>query len=76
MILDHACARGGVAPLSQRLRPLVVRTVLNAARLSPRERVYIVPSLDLVIVRTGEASLAFDDSIIANAIISGLNPPS
>jgi hypothetical protein len=54
----------------------VVRTVLNAARLSPRERVYIVPSLDLIIVRTGEASLAFDDSIIANAIISGLNPPS
>jgi CubicO group peptidase (beta-lactamase class C family) len=39
------------------------------------ERVYIAPSLDLVIVRIGEASLAFDDSIIPNAIIAGLNPP-
>jgi CubicO group peptidase (beta-lactamase class C family) len=39
------------------------------------ERVYIIPSLDLVIVRVGEASLAFDDSIIPNAVIAGLNPP-
>ncbi len=40
------------------------------------ERVYIVPSLDLVIVRVGEASLAFDDSIIPNAIIAGLQRPA
>ncbi len=40
------------------------------------ERVYIVPSLDLVIVRIGEASVAFDDSIVPNAIIAGLTPPS
>jgi len=39
------------------------------------ERVYIVPSLDLVIVRIGEASAAFDDSIIPNAIIDGFKPP-
>lgn len=36
------------------------------------ERVYISPSLDLVIVRIGEASLAFDDSVIPNDIIRGL----
>lgn len=36
------------------------------------ERVYIVPSLDLVIVRIGESSPSFDDSIIPNAIIAGL----
>jgi CubicO group peptidase (beta-lactamase class C family) len=40
------------------------------------ERVYIVPSLDLVIVRVGEASTAFDDSIIPNAIIDGFNRPA
>ncbi len=40
------------------------------------ERVYVVPSLDLVIVRIGEASLAFDDSIIPNAIIAGLRRPA
>jgi CubicO group peptidase (beta-lactamase class C family) len=40
------------------------------------ERVYIAPSLDLVIVRIGEASLAFDDSIIPNAIIAGMKPPA
>jgi CubicO group peptidase (beta-lactamase class C family) len=36
------------------------------------ERVYIVPSLDLVIVRIGEPSFSFDDSIIPNAVIAGL----
>jgi CubicO group peptidase (beta-lactamase class C family) len=36
------------------------------------ERVYISPSLDLVIVRIGESDLKFDDSIIPNAIIEGL----
>jgi CubicO group peptidase (beta-lactamase class C family) len=40
------------------------------------ERVYMVPSLDLVIVRIGESNLAFDDSILPNAIISGLKPPA
>jgi CubicO group peptidase (beta-lactamase class C family) len=39
------------------------------------ERVYIAPSLDLVIVRIGEPSFAFDDSIIPNDIIRGLTPP-
>jgi len=38
------------------------------------ERVYIAPSLDLVIVRLGEPSFAFDDSIIPNDIIRGLTP--
>jgi CubicO group peptidase (beta-lactamase class C family) len=38
------------------------------------ERVYIVPSLDLVIVRIGELNPTFDDSIIPNAIIAGLQP--
>jgi len=37
------------------------------------ERVYVVPSLDLVIVRIGEADLKFDDSVIPNTIIAGLN---
>jgi len=36
------------------------------------ERVYIVPSRDLVIVRIGEPSFSFDDSIIPNAVIAGL----
>ncbi len=36
------------------------------------ERVYIVPSRDLVIVRVGEPSFSFDDSIIPNAVIAGL----
>jgi CubicO group peptidase (beta-lactamase class C family) len=36
------------------------------------ERVYIVPSLDLVIVRIGEPSFSFDDSVIPNAIIAGV----
>jgi CubicO group peptidase (beta-lactamase class C family) len=40
------------------------------------ERVYMIPSLDLVIVRIGESSLTFDDSILPNAIISGLETPS
>jgi CubicO group peptidase (beta-lactamase class C family) len=40
------------------------------------ERVYIAPSLDLVIVRIGEASLAFDDSIIPNDIIAGMHSPA
>jgi hypothetical protein len=31
-----------------------------------------VPSLDLVIVRIGEPSFSFDDSIIPNAVIAGL----
>jgi CubicO group peptidase (beta-lactamase class C family) len=36
------------------------------------ERVYIAPSLDLVIVRIGEPSFSFDDSVIPNAVIAGL----
>jgi CubicO group peptidase (beta-lactamase class C family) len=36
------------------------------------QRVYVAPSLDLVIVRIGEPSFQFDDSIIPNAVIAGL----
>jgi CubicO group peptidase (beta-lactamase class C family) len=36
------------------------------------QRVYIVPSRDLVIVRIGEPSYDFDDSAIPNTIIAGL----
>jgi CubicO group peptidase (beta-lactamase class C family) len=36
------------------------------------QRVYIVPSLDLVIVRIGEPSFTFDDSILPNTIIAGM----
>jgi CubicO group peptidase (beta-lactamase class C family) len=38
------------------------------------QRVYIVPSEQLIIVRTGEALLDFDDAIIPNAILRGLRP--
>ncbi len=36
------------------------------------QRVYIIPSLDLVIVRIGEPSFTFDDAILPNTIIAGL----
>ncbi len=36
------------------------------------ERVYVSPSLDLVIVRIGRPRFDFDDSIIPNAVIQGL----
>ncbi len=36
------------------------------------QRVYIVPSLDLVIVRIGRPRIDFDDSVIPNAVIRGL----
>jgi CubicO group peptidase (beta-lactamase class C family) len=38
------------------------------------QRVYIVPSQDLIIVRTGEARMDFDDSRIPNAVLRGLRP--
>jgi CubicO group peptidase (beta-lactamase class C family) len=38
------------------------------------QRVYIVPSEQLIIVRTGEALLDFDDAVIPNAILRGLQP--
>jgi CubicO group peptidase (beta-lactamase class C family) len=38
------------------------------------QRVYIVPSEQLIVVRTGEARLDFDDAIIPNAILRGLRP--
>lgn len=38
------------------------------------QRVYILPSEQLIIVRTGEALLDFDDAIIPNAILRGLRP--
>jgi CubicO group peptidase (beta-lactamase class C family) len=40
------------------------------------QRVYVVPSLDLVIVRIGESSFSFDDSVLPNTIIAGLKSPS
>jgi CubicO group peptidase (beta-lactamase class C family) len=38
------------------------------------QRVYIVPSQQLIIVRTGEALMDFDDARIPNAILRGLRP--
>ncbi len=38
------------------------------------QRVYIVPSRDLIIVRTGEALMDYDDARIPNAILRGLRP--
>lgn len=38
------------------------------------QRVYVVPALDLVIVRTGESAKAWDDAVIPNAIIRSLLP--
>jgi CubicO group peptidase (beta-lactamase class C family) len=39
------------------------------------QRVYIVPSKDLIIVRTGRAQLDWDDAKIPNALLRGLRPP-
>jgi hypothetical protein len=36
------------------------------------QRVYMVPSQELIIVRTGEAVFDWDDAIIPNAILRGL----
>ncbi|MFM8497524.1 MAG: hypothetical protein ACKOEM_18675, partial [Planctomycetia bacterium] len=36
------------------------------------QRVYIVPSLELVIVRTGVSSTDWDDAILPNAIIGAV----
>jgi CubicO group peptidase (beta-lactamase class C family) len=38
------------------------------------QRVYIVPSRELIIVRTGEALMDFDDARIPNAILRGIRP--
>ena len=38
------------------------------------QRVYLVPSRDLIIVRTGRAQLKWDDALIPNAILRGLKP--
>lgn len=37
------------------------------------QRVYIVPSLDLVIVRTGKSTTSWDDAIIPNAVIRAVS---
>jgi len=34
------------------------------------QRVYIVPSKDLVVVRTGQVSLSYDDSILVNMVLN------
>ena len=36
------------------------------------QRVYMVPSQELIIVRTGEAVFDWDDAVIPNAILRGL----
>lgn len=36
------------------------------------QRVYIIPAHDLVIVRIGEQSDEWDDSVIPNTLVSGL----
>ena len=38
------------------------------------QRVYIIPSRGLTIVRTGEVSMAYDDPVIVNFILSPLDP--
>ena len=38
------------------------------------QRVYMVPSQELIVVRTGEALLDWDDAIIPNAILRGVRP--
>jgi CubicO group peptidase (beta-lactamase class C family) len=40
------------------------------------QRVYMVPSQDLIIVRTGEAHMDWDDAKIPNAILRGIRPQS
>lgn len=37
------------------------------------QRVYIVPSLELIIVRTGKSTTAWDDAIIPNAVIRAVS---
>ncbi len=37
------------------------------------QRVYIIPSAGLTIVRTGEVNMAYDDSIIVNLVLEGLD---
>lgn len=39
------------------------------------QRVYMVPSKELIIVRTGEARFDWDDAIIPNAILRGIRAP-
>lgn len=36
------------------------------------QRVYVIPSLDLVIVRTGDISMDWDDALLPNTIVRGL----
>ena len=38
------------------------------------QRVYIVPSQELIIIRTGRAQTKWDDAVIPNAILRGLRP--
>jgi hypothetical protein len=38
------------------------------------QRVYIVPSLQLVIIRTGKSKTDWDDAILPNAIIRAVRP--
>lgn len=38
------------------------------------QRVYIVPSQQLIIIRTGRAQTTWDDAVIPNAILRGLHP--
>ncbi|MEO1069640.1 MAG: serine hydrolase, partial [Cyanobacteria bacterium J06638_6] len=39
------------------------------------QRVYVIPSQELVIVRIGEEPLAWDDAVIVNTIVEGLREP-
>lgn len=51
--------------------PSVVKTGLRSS-LFGGQRVYVVPSADLVFARAGEVDLAYDDSVIVNALLRGL----
>ena len=37
------------------------------------QRVYVIPSEDLVIVRTGDVSMDWDDALLPNSIFRGIS---
>ena len=41
-----------------------------------KQRVYVVPSHDLVIVRVGENGRSWDESALVNAVLRGLPAPA
>ena len=39
------------------------------------QRVYVIPSREMVIVRTGVLSQEWQDSVLPNILVAGLQPP-